>query len=94
MTKAEGGACFKQIDEFNCDVCVMQEKHLIRADVSGKMDRKDVENNKGPSKGYYPMDQQKIIMLPHMPVKKGGPLHQTNIDDQSNDCTPRREKPR
>ena len=31
------------------------------------MFRKDVENNKDPSKGYYSMDMQNIIMLPHIP---------------------------
>ena len=65
----------------------MQEEHLIRADVSRKMYRKDTENNKDPSEGYYSMDMQKIINAITHAGNKDGPHHQTNIDDQLTDFT-------
>ena len=59
----------KSINGSDCDVCKRQEGHLERAKIIRKTYKSDVEKNKDRNQHYFSMDMQKIIMLPHLPVK-------------------------
>ena len=51
----------------DCVACEEQKDHLLRATISRKTYKADVQRNSAPNAYYFSMDKQKIIMLPHLP---------------------------
>ena len=53
-----------------CETCDSWKAHAERTKVSRKLYKEDAEPESAPSKAYFFVDMQKVIMLPRMPGVK------------------------
>ena len=54
-------------EEKACEICDSWKAHLERAKFSRKLYKEDAELDSTPSKAYFSIEMQKVIMLPRMP---------------------------
>ena len=53
-----------------CETCDSQKVHAEKAKVSRKLYKEDAELESAPSKAYFSIEIQKVIMLPRIPGAK------------------------